>query len=138
MTPPQIKVLPDPGALAHAAADHVVDAAREALRRGDTFTLTLSGGSTPKALYELLASDAYRDQIDWGRVEIFFGDERTVPPDHPDSNYRMAREALLSKVPIPPENIHRMRGEIDPEQAAKEYGQLLKQRFGDDGGPDLV
>jgi len=138
MTPPQIRVLPTPDALAQAAAERVVDAARRNTERNGTFSLTLSGGSTPKALYTLLASDHYRGQIDWPEVEIFFGDERTVPPDHPDSNYRMAHQALLSKVPLKPGNIHRMRGEINPEQAAKEYGQLLKERFGDDGGPDLV
>jgi 6-phosphogluconolactonase len=138
MIPPKIQVFPNADGLAQAAARRVVDAARESIARSGTFTFTLSGGSTPKALYELLANDEYRDRIDWPRVEIFFGDERTVPPDHPDSNYRMANQALLSKVPIKPENIHRMRGEIDPEQAAKEYGQLLKRRFGDDGGPDLV
>ena len=75
--------------------------------------------------------------FDWSKVHIFFGDERCVPPDHADSNFRMAHEALLSKVPIPPENIHRMRGEIEPNASAKEYGQMLKDQFGD-GGLDLV
>ena len=138
MSSPQIQVVSTSADLARAAAERVVLAARDNIEQSGGFTLVLSGGSTPKTLYELLASDEHRNQIDWSRVEIFFGDERTVPPDHPDSNYRMASEALLTKVPINPEKIHRFRGEIDPEQAAKEYGQLLKQRFGDDGGPDLV
>jgi 6-phosphogluconolactonase len=145
MTQPEIKVLPDPAAVAAEAAERVVRAADEAVALAGRFSFVLAGGSTPKALYELLASDAHRDRIDWPNVEIYFGDERTVPPDHKDSNYRMAHEALLSKVPIPAANVHRMRGEIDPEEAAKEYGLLLKEKFpstgsgqAGDGGPDLV
>src|SRR6187431_2231813 len=138
MSIPKVKVFDTADLLAEAAAQHVVDAARDAIERSGSFTFTLSGGSTPKKLYTLLASPAYRDQIDWPRAEIFFGDERTVPPHHADSNYRMASETLLSKVRIPPQNTHRFRGEIDPNDAAKEYGQLLKQRFGDEDGPDLI
>src|SRR5699024_4642592 len=102
------------------------------------FSVALAGGNTPKSLYELLAGDAFRDQIEWSKVSIYFGDERAVPPDHPDSNYAMARGALLSRVPIPEDNIHRMRGEIDPEDAAIEYGRVLKSTYGDHGGLDLV
>ncbi len=141
MTHPNIEVLPDPAAVAAEAAERVVRAANEAVALTGRFSFVLAGGSTPKALYELLAGDAYRTRIDWPSVEIFFGDERTVPPDHPDSNHRMAHEAMLSKVVIPAANVHRMRGEFDPEEAAKEYGQLLKEKFGDaasGGGPDLV
>src|SRR6266545_1493281 len=134
---PDISVFPTPGALARAAADHVVESARQCISRTGVFSFVLSGGSTPKALYELLASDGYRDRVDWMRMEVFFGDERTVPPDDPQSNYHMAREALLAKVPIAEKKIHRMRGEIDPQTAASEYGRLLKERFGD-GGADLV
>src|SRR5688500_8208470 len=137
MIQPEIKVVPDPAAVAEEAAKRVVRAADEAITLAGKFSLVLAGGSTPKVLYELLASDMYRDRIDWPKVEIYFGDERTVGPDHPDSNYRMAAESLLTRVPIQPENVHRMRGEIDPNEAAIEYGQLLKQKFGD-GGPDLV
>ncbi len=97
----------------------------------------LSGGGTPKLLYELLATEPYRDRLNWSKVEIYFGDERCVPPDDPQSNYLMAHAAMLSKLPIPEPNIHRMRGELPPEQAAVEYGQLLKAKF-HDGGPDLV
>jgi 6-phosphogluconolactonase len=145
MTQPEIKVLPDPAAVAAEAAERVVRAADEAIALSGRFTFVLAGGSTPKALYALLASDAYRDRIDWPKVHVFFGDERTVPPDHKDSNYRMAQETLLSKVPIPPGQVHRMRGEIDPQEAAKAYGQMLKEQFpstssgqAGDGGPDLV
>lgn len=138
MTQPEIKVLPDPAAVAVEAAERVVRAADEAIALAGRFSFVLAGGSTPKALYELLAGNAYRDRIDWANVHIYFGDERTVPPDHKDSNYRMAREAMLSKLPIPGDNVYRMRGEIDPEEAAKEYGLMLKEKFGDDEGPDLV
>jgi 6-phosphogluconolactonase len=130
-------VLPDPAAVAAEAAERVVRAADEAIALAGRFSFVLAGGSTPKALYELLAGDDFRNRIDWPNVEIYFGDERTVPPDHKDSNYGMARVAMLSKLPIPQANVHRMRGEIDPEEAAKEYGLLLKEKFGD-GGPDLV
>ena len=137
MTQPEIKVLPDPAAVAAEAAERVARAADEAIALAGRFSFVLAGGSTPKTLYELLASAPYRDRIDWPNVEIFFGDERTVPPDHKDSNYRMANEVMLSKVPIPESHVHRMRGEIEPEEAAKEYGLLLKEKFGD-AGPDLI
>src|SRR5690242_18249266 len=100
MIQPEIKVLPDPQAIAAEAADRIARAADEAVALTGRFTLALSGGSTPKILYQLLA-DQYRDAIDWAHVQVFFGDERCVPPDHPESNYRMAHETLLSKVPIP-------------------------------------
>jgi 6-phosphogluconolactonase len=134
---PEIKVLPDAHDVAHEAAERMVVAAGRAAEEGRTLSLALSGGSTPKALYELLASPAYRTRIDWPRLEVFFGDERTVPSDHKDSNYRMAREALLSKVPVPGDNVYRMAGELDPDEAAKQYGQVLKEKFGD-GGLDVV
>lgn len=134
---PEIKVVPDALEVAHEAAERVIDAAGRAADEGRTFSIALAGGGTPKALYELLATDAYKSRVDWARVEVFFGDERTVPPDHKDSNYRMAREALLSKVPIPGDNVYRMAGERDPHEAAKEYGQVLKEKFGE-GGLDVV
>ncbi len=84
--------------------------------------VALAGGRTPEASYRLLAEAPLRDGIDWGRVQVFWGDERCVPPDHPDSNYRMAREALLTRVPIPADNVHRMRGGMaDAIAAAREY-----------------
>jgi len=130
---PNIQVLPDPAALAEAAAQRVAAAAREAIALADHFSIGLSGGSTPKVLYQLLASEPQRSQIDWPKVELFFVDERCVPPDHPDSNYRMVNETLLSQAPIPRDNVYRMRGEIDPNEAAKEYGMMLKEKFGDEG-----
>src|SRR5439155_26758217 len=138
MNQPLIKVLPDAAAVAEEAARQIVASAQEAIALADRFTIALSGGSTPKALYQLLAAEPMRSAIDWAKVEVFFGDERCVPPDHPESNSRMSRETLLSKVPIPGDNIYRMRGEIDPQEAAKEYGRMLKGKFGEEGGPDLV
>jgi 6-phosphogluconolactonase len=137
MITPNIKVFPDPPTVAREAAMRIVELARQSISERERFTISLSGGSTPKTLYELLATEEFRDQLDWPRIEIFFGDERCVPPDHPDSNYRMVREALLDKVAIPGDNIYRIHGEIDPQQAAIEYGKLLKEEF-QDGGPDLT
>jgi 6-phosphogluconolactonase len=134
---PEIKVLPDATEVAHEAAERVIAAANRAADEGRAFSIALAGGGTPKALYELLSTEPYKSRVDWARVEVFFGDERTVPPDHKDSNYRMAREALLSKVPIPGDNVYRMAGERDPQAAAKEYGQVLKEKFGD-GGMDTI
>ena len=148
MTPPpplpEIVVLPDPAAIAEAAAERVVAAADEAVALAGRFRIGLSGGSTPKLLFERLASDDFHARVDWTNVEVFFADERCVPPDHADSNYRMARETLWSKVPIPGDNVYRMRGEVEPpEEAAKEYGRLLKETFGgpaieDGAGLDLL
>ena len=135
---PKIEVFPTPQAVAEAAASKIVELCRQALEHQDTFSLCLAGGSTPKATYELLATEARRKDIEWARVEIFFGDERTVGPDHPDSNFGMAKKALLDHVPIPGDNINRMKGELDPEEAATQYGQMLKNRFGDTGGFDLL
>jgi 6-phosphogluconolactonase len=136
MSQPEIKVFPDPQAIAEEAARRIVEAADAAIELRDRFSLALSGGSTPKLLHQVLAEE-YRDAIEWTKVEIFFGDERCVPPEHAESNYRMAQETLLSKVPIPGDNVYRMRGEIDPNEAAKEYGLMLKEKFAD-GGIDLV
>src|SRR5688572_22088766 len=137
MITPEIKVLPTPEAVARGAADRTVGIAEEAVALGDRFTLVLSGGSTPKLLYEMLAAEPYRSRIDWTKTEVFFTDERCVPPDHADSNYRLARDSLLSKVHIPGDNVYRIRGEVEPEEAAKEYGLTLKEKFADDG-PDLI
>lgn len=122
--------------VADAAAQFVVDCAADAIAARGRFTLALSGGSTPRPLYEWLATDEGRDQIDWARVHLFWGDERGVPPDHADSNYRLARETLLDHVPIPAAQIHRIHGEDDPETAASAYEQTLRELSAD--GLDLV
>jgi 6-phosphogluconolactonase len=126
-----IRVFADVESLGEAAAHEFVRAAREAIAARGRFTVALSGGSTPRRLYQLLASDPFRTQVDWDRVEFFWGDERCVPPDHPDSNYRMAREAMLSHLPIPDEHIHRLEGErADRDAAARDYEAVLARVFG--------
>ncbi len=121
----EIVVLPDAATLAREAADRFVSLAHAALGSRGQFMVALSGGSTPRAMYEHLI-DAV---IDWSRVHFFWGDERCVPPDHPDSNYRMAYQALLSKIAVPDQNIHRMKGELEPAQAAAEYEGELRRVF---------
>lgn len=133
MEAPQIRVFPTPDAAAQAVADHIIASAAAAIDQRGSFTLALSGGSTPKPVYELLADEPYLSRIPWPKVEVFFCDERCVPPEHAESNFRLARETLLDYIDIPPANIHRMRGEIDPQTAAIEYGQMLKEKFGDAG-----
>lgn len=130
---PEIKVMPDPASVAHEAAERIVKLAEEAIELRGKFSIALAGGSTPEALFKLLAAEPYRDAIDWPNVHVFFGDERCVPPEDKDSNYRLARTTLLSKVAIPGDNVYRMHGEDDPEEAAKQYGTLLKEQFGDAG-----
>ena len=137
MMNPEIKVLPDPAAVAVEGAERFIVAAREAVDLGGRFSVAFSGGHTPKAMFELLAGEPYRSRVTWEKVEVFFSDERCVPPDSTESNYRMASEALLKRVPIPGDNVYRMRGDIDPQESAREYGELLKEKFGD-GGPDLI
>lgn len=137
MTSPELKVVSDLIALVEEAADRIASAARAALGDHEFFSVALSGGSTPEPVYRRLTEEPYRSAIEWGRVRVYFGDERCVPPDSDQSNYHMAMGAMLSRVPIPPENVFRMRGEIDPNEAAIEYGKLLKEHFGD-GGLDMI
>src|SRR5580765_3568353 len=134
-TPANLEIRASPADVAHAAADRLVTAASRAIEASGRFTIALSGGSTPRALYTLLASPAYQDRIDWPRVHVAFGDERCVPPDDPASNYRMARQALLDDVPIPPAQVHRLRGEDPPEVAADAYEQELRALFATPEGP---
>jgi 6-phosphogluconolactonase len=110
-------------ALAAAGARRVRRAAEEALAERGTFGLALAGGSTPRGVYERLARS--QTELDWPRVQLYFGDERCVPPRDPESNYRMVKTALLDGVPIPPANVHRLRGEDPPEAAAAAYEQEL-------------
>ena len=136
-----ISVFPDPDQLSHAAARYVVQIANEALAVYGRFTIALSGGSTPKKLYSLLALEPYRKQIDWTKAEIFWSDERCVPPDDAESNYRLAHEVMLSKLPIPASQIHRMpANQSDRVIAAIAYEQELRHVFGTDGIPsfDLI
>jgi len=123
----RIEVLPDAAALARRAAEWMTSAA---LAATGTSRVSLSGGSTPKALYALLASDEFRGRFPWRRVSWYWGDERFVPHDHPDSNYRMAREAMLDKAPVPAENIHPVPADGSPEDAAARYERLLQAAYG--------
>ena len=125
----RIETHPDAASLARAAAKHFVVLAREAIVDHDQFAVALAGGSTPRGMYALLAGDEFAAQVDWSRVHVFWGDERCVPPDHPDSNYRMAWEVLLNHVPIPADNIHRIRCEMEPTQAATHYEETLRAFF---------
>jgi 6-phosphogluconolactonase len=126
----EVEVFADRSALVRAEAERIVTLARNAIAARGRCLLALAGGSTPKPLYELLASPPYAAQIDWSRAHLFWGDERCVPPDHAESNYRMTREALIDRVPIPSENVHRIRGEADPGQAAEAYERTLREFFG--------
>lgn len=122
----RLQVYADLEALSEAAAANLAALINQQVAAHARFTLALSGGSTPRRLYQRLAEQV--SAIPWDRVHIFWGDERAVLPDHPDSNYRLAHEALLAKVPVPPANIHRMQAEApDLESAAAEYEGRLKE-----------
>src|SRR3954452_19990684 len=121
----------DPAALARRAAYHLVEMVSEAAEANGRARIAVSGGSTPKAAFQLLAdpNQPFRKRMPWEDLELFWVDERTVPPDHPDSNYRMTREALLDHVPLLPQQVHRMEGELDPEAAAARYESELRNTF---------
>lgn len=135
----QYRVFPDLAALSWAAALEVAQQARAAVDKCGRFTLALSGGRTPEQLYRLLAGPL-RDEVPWAAVHLFWGDERWVPPDDPSSNFRMAYQAFISQVPIPPEHVHPMVTHLtDPADAARQYEQVLKRVLGAQGPAlDLV
>ncbi len=114
---------------AQSKAQFVADLAKGCLAAQGQFTIALSGGSTPRRLYQVLAAPPYDSEMDWERWYVFWSDERCVPPDHEDSNYRMAREELLDHVAIPDANVHRMRGEVDPLEAAQAYEAVVREVF---------
>jgi 6-phosphogluconolactonase len=130
-----VECFPDRGAMMRAVAERIVERARDAIASRGRFLLTLSGGSTPEPLYELLATPAFAQRIEWPRVDVFWSDERCVPRDHRDSNYAMARKSLLDHVPLLADHVHRMRGEAEPAQAAAAYERMLRTFFGDEAGP---
>jgi 6-phosphogluconolactonase len=133
-------VFPDQAGFIDGAADFIVDLAAQAIAERGRFVIALSGGSTPRPIYARLSNADYRDRIEWSKVQIFFSDERCVPPDDSRSNYRMAREALLDHVALPANHIHRIQGEIDPARAALSYEQELQQQFRSSSFPafDLI
>ena len=139
-----LHVLKDAESVSRAGADQFLQRAEAALGQGGRFRVALAGGSTPRRLYELLAVPSQDARVDWSRVDFFWGDERAVPPDHPDSNYRMACEAWLATLAPAPERLHRMEGErADLAAAARSYQHEIAASFGvdPDGAPpvfDLV
>lgn len=135
-TAPQFHVLPDPDALYRAAAERLLELGKRALAERGAFHLALAGGATPRGLYLLLSSPELAGRLDWTQVHLYFGDERSVPPEHQDSNYRMVRESLLERLPAAPQ-VHRIAGELTPEQAAADYAALLERQLPADG-LDLV
>jgi len=122
-----IEIFSDPAAVARHVAEWITSAAVAA---EGPFRVSLSGGSTPKTLYQLLASDEFRNRFPWQLVSWYFGDERFVPYDSPDSNYRMVREAMFAKVSVPPENIHPIPVDGSPEEAAQQYERTLQHTYG--------
>jgi len=128
----ELRVHADASELARAAAEELTNSAEKAVLDHDRFTIALAGGSTPKELYRLLASESepFRARLPWALSHFFWGDERHEPPDHPESNYRMAREAMLDSVPVPPENIHRIPAEEpDAAIAAARYEEEIRAFF---------
>jgi 6-phosphogluconolactonase len=127
----EIQIVENGEAVSRAAAEMMVSLALEKLKSKESFAVALSGGSTPKNMFAILANDAaLRNRMPWDRVHFFWGDERHVAPDHTDSNFRMTNEAMLSRVPVPPENIHRIRAENpDAGKAAEDYEQELRGFF---------
>jgi 6-phosphogluconolactonase len=137
----RIEVAESADALSHAVAEQFMRLATDAVRARGRCAVALSGGSTPKAVYRMLAGEPFRSQAPWDRIHVFWGDERHVPPDQPESNYRMASDALLSRVPVTDAQIHRMHGELaDAERAARDYEDEIREFFGRDRRPvfDLI
>jgi len=126
---PGLMLVDDAPALADAAARAIAEAAVAAVADHGRFTFVLAGGGTPRDTYMRLAAPPLVDRMPWDKTLVFFGDERCVPPDHAESNYRMASETLLSKVGMSPERVYRMRGEADPEEAAADYARTLATVF---------
>jgi len=135
-----VHVLPNLEAVSYQAASLFVTASRNAISERMRFAVAISGGSTPRRLYGLLGSVEYSHKIDWHRVHFFWVDERCVPKDHEDSNFKASLDTLLSKVSIPVESIHRIRGEADPEKATRDYENEIREFFGTGDWPvfDLV
>ncbi|MFN2289781.1 MAG: 6-phosphogluconolactonase [Anaerolineae bacterium] len=125
----EIVIVPDAEVLARLGAERFVRLAQEASESRGRFTAALSGGTTPRGMYRLLAEEPYCSEVPWQQVHLFWGDERCVPPDDPGSNYYMAEETLLRHVPVPSENIHRIQGELAPDQAVRAYGRDLEDFF---------
>jgi 6-phosphogluconolactonase len=127
----EVRILKDGEAIARRAAEKFVSLAQSAMQRSGSFSVALAGGSTPKILYSLLSTDPdLRARLPWDKMHLFFGDERHVGPDDSQSNFKMASETMITKAPVNPDQVHRMKGEYpDAEQAAREYEQVLRAHF---------
>ena len=126
-TKPNVRVFENLDSLSQAAAEFVVETSVQAIFGRGLFLIALSGGNTPAELYKSLAQSPYKEQIDWPRVHVFWGDERCVSIEDSENSYRQAYDALLSHVPIPAENIHRVKSDLEPAEAAKDYANVLKR-----------
>lgn len=124
----ELQIVTDASALNEAAVHEFVNSAQQAIDSRGQFAVALSGGNTPRNVFSILAAK-YKDALPWSKTHVFFGDERHVPPDDPESNYRMARESLLEKVPLPESNVHRIRAELPAQQAASLYADELRAFF---------
>jgi len=127
-------VFKDSQELARGATGYILSAIVQTLSRQDRFSLVLSGGSTPRAIYTLLGQPPQAGQVPWSRVHFFWGDERCVPPEHGDSNYLMAYETLLARLALPAQNIHRIQGEVPPDESAASYERALMEFFEKENG----
>jgi 6-phosphogluconolactonase len=125
----KIHIYPNKKELVIGTTKKITHIIEQTLQKNGLCHVVLAGGNTPREVYALLATNLYKNRVDWNRVHLYWGDERTVPPEHPDSNFGMAQQALLALIKIPQENVHRIRGEISPKQAAAEYAELLRGQF---------
>jgi 6-phosphogluconolactonase len=124
----EVRILADANAIAQTAAAEFLETALDAVRQKGSFSVALAGGSTPKDLYGLLSNNPLQAKVPWGKIQFFFGDERHVPPDDRESNFRMATEAMLAKAPIDPKQVHRIKSEkANTSEAAQEYEQELRE-----------
>ena len=123
-----LQVFPDVATLSRAAADDIVRTGLDAVQQRGRFSLALAGGSTPRGVYTLLAAE-HASTFPWAQTHLFFGDERAVPPEDPNSNFRMVRESLLDKLPSALPHVHRIEAEFDPAEAAARYEAGLKSHF---------
>jgi 6-phosphogluconolactonase len=130
MFPDHCLILADHSELDRAVASKLLELVEKAIAERGACSLALAGGRTPRGAYRLLGQDAFRRQIAWDRVELFWSDERSVPPEHPDSNYRMALESLVAHLDMRPEAIHRILGEAEPDTAASLYAKELRRCLG--------
>jgi 6-phosphogluconolactonase len=131
MNQPRVQIFSDGDSLVRAAAEEIALALEGAIRKRGSAIFVLTGGNTPKPVYEILAFSPYRERVDWERIDFFWGDERCVPPDHPESNFGMARQTLLSRIPVTESRIRRILGELeDTEKAALRYEAEIRRAAG--------